>query len=209
MDQLLRFFNRLAKLSPGLRNHLKDVIEPHFYRKKKIIKDKGEKFEYIYYVEKGLIRAFTDNFAKDRSYRFRKEENFILYIDWDRIPSAPNEILEALEDSLVWGIPRDQVIHTIARFPEFNYHIGAIINHEFNTCRRQLKALSAPIPEDRFQYFFRRERHLLSRIPTKYLASYINVTEDMFELMKQNKESGKMDTSCSTISDLVTGRSWN
>src|ERR1700748_1612009 len=98
MDKLLAILQSISPLSPALLNHLLSIITVQEFKKGDIILEKGKVCNYIYFIQKGLIRSYHLLGQEEVSNWFMKEDDFcISVVSFTRRTPSP-DILVALED---------------------------------------------------------------------------------------------------------------
>ena len=117
---------------------------------------------------------------------FRKEGDFAFYFNNAHKPKCKADILEAVEDCIVWGISWEQLEIIYSKFCEFNFHMRIIFQYYTADLRDKIDTARMPLPSDRFNFICQHEHYLLSRVPSLYLASYIDVTEEMLDKLKKS-----------------------
>src|ERR1700730_9244339 len=122
MEQLLHFLNSLERLSPALESHLRSILMFKKYGRSEYLLRGGDVAKRIFFIEKGLVRSFYLERAKESSNWFMKEGDVCISIVsfLEQEPSADSLI--AMEDCETWGITHEQLEDTYARFPEFKHH---------------------------------------------------------------------------------------
>jgi CRP-like cAMP-binding protein len=101
--------------------------------------------------------------------------------------STSKEYIQALEETDLWYITYEELQDTYSKFPEFNL-IGRIITENYyvlseqrSACMRQQRA-----PE-RYRFLLENYPTLIQRVPSKYLASYLGITEVTLSIIKSKK----------------------
>lgn len=192
MENLIKLLHCIYPMSPELAAHLRSKIKLFRYRKGEMILREGAICNHIFYIEKGLVRSYYILNGKDVSNWFMKEGDIYISVlsFLRRIASTDNII--ALEDSEFWGITHTELEETYRLFPEFHNH-GRLITGEYY-CRSEERhqAILRQKPEDKYDRLMQTDPDLVQRISNKHLASFLNVGDRTFSLIrKAYKEKGK------------------
>jgi len=177
MESLLNYVEAIYPLSNSLKNHLKNSIQVKRVLKNELILKAGHTSRQIYFVEKGLLRAFYLKRDLEISSWFMKEGDFIISVTsfFKQIPS--NESIQALEDSVLYSLSYTKLQNVYRNFPEFNF-VGRVITEKYYALSEQrIAALKMMRGNERYDYLMENHRELLQRVPLKYIASYLGVAE--------------------------------
>jgi CRP/FNR family transcriptional regulator, anaerobic regulatory protein len=153
-------------------------------KKNEVILKAGEVSEKIYFIEKGLLRAYYLINGEEVSAWFKRENEFIVSIGSFYTGKPSYEYIEAIEDSEVWYISKSQMDEYCARSIEFALvallHTRPVLIEwdELLYCTRKQNSKA------RFDLFMKTKSDLLHRVPDKFLASYLGMTPETFSKVK-------------------------
>jgi len=146
-----------------------------FKKKEKLI-SLGEKEHYISFIEKGVARFTIPKAAKDITFGFCFENEFISAYDsfLTRTPSLYG--IEALTDMSLWRISYDDLQEIYAKTAVGNT-IGRLSTERlFLIKSKREQSLLNETATQRYLNLFTERPNLIKEIPLKYIASYIGVT---------------------------------
>jgi CRP-like cAMP-binding protein len=185
MTELLDFLGSLHPLSDQLTERLQLIVTEQEIARKKFLLKVGRICNNIYFVKKGIFRAYYNKTGKDISHGFMKEGRICVDLESYNKRSYSNMNIQALEDSIVQYIPSEQLKKAMEDYPLLN-QIGRILTEK---CLLQeigrMKGTWMLKAEDRFRWLMQHSPDLIKRVPGKYLASFIGMTEEMFSRLKQ------------------------
>lgn len=187
MKQIILFLQSIYPLSPKLVEHLSKVIKSRKLFKKDYILKAGHVSRCAYFISHGLLRAFYIKNDKDISSWFMKEGDFSLSIEsfYDQKPSYEN--IQALEDCTIFSIDYNELEYIYQQFPEFNY-IGRVLTIKYHKLwAQQLYSLRMQNANERYQWLLTNHPELLLRVPAKFIASYLDITEVTLSKIKGKK----------------------
>lgn len=177
MESLLNYVEAIYPLSDALKNHLKNSIQLKRVLKNEVILKAGHTSRQIYFVEKGLVRAFYMKKDLEISSWFMKEGDFVISVSSFFKQIASNESIQALEDSILYSLSYSELQNVYRNFPEFNF-IGRVITEKYYALSEdRTAALKMMRANERYDYLMENHGELLQRVPLKYIASYLGVTE--------------------------------
>lgn len=154
-----------AKSIQELKN-LSDAAKVKIYKKKELIYTEGNNPNYLYLLQKGKIKTFrAHEYGKELIITIQKEGDFFGYTALlDETPY--NESAEALEDSIVVLIPKEDFY--------------ALLNNNHGVMKRFVKLLSNEIQEKEVQL-----------LQMAYSSVKKRVAESLLKLQKQYQQNTK------------------
>lgn len=170
-----------AKSIQELKN-LSDAAKVKVYKKKELIYTEGNNPNYLYLLQKGKIKTFrAHEYGKELIITIQKEGDFFGYTALlDETPY--NESAEALEDSIVVLIPKEDFY--------------ALLNNNHGVMKRFVKLLSNEIQEKEVQL-----------LQMAYSSVKKRVAESLLKLQKQyqqnNKDSFSISISREDLANIV------
>jgi CRP/FNR family transcriptional regulator, anaerobic regulatory protein len=186
------FISSLGEILP-----VEDQTRKLFQQKLKIVKvpkgrvllSEGEVCDKLWYLQSGLVRGY--HFVADGQGNFRdvtdwfaSECHFFHAAD-SFVKQAPSrECIETLEPSVLIYITRADLYQLYANHPEACC-IGRIIAERLSLTHQELlrdmRTLSA---SEKLESFRTRSRELFNRVPQKYIASYLGISENYVSKLK-------------------------
>lgn len=187
METLLNFLEGIHPMSDGLKNHLFHILKTRQLNKKDFLLKAGHICRTIGFIESGLIRCFYKKGDTDISSWFMKEGDVIVSIESFFQQKKSYESIQALEDCILHYIDYDQLQQIYIQFPEFNF-IGRVVTEKYYALwAQQLYGLRMQTSQERYDWLFEMHPELLLRVPSKYLASYLGITEVTLSKIKSKK----------------------
>ncbi len=157
-----------------------EIVEPKFHRedltKNEIIVLKGQTENYLYFIEKGILRAWVDKEEKEITFDFHFENSiYSSYTSFlTRTPSEYN--VQAITNMVIWKIHYDE-LQTIYEQTSTGQIIGRkAAEMLFKEKSKREMALLSKSPEQLYLDLFSEQPDLIRQIPLKYIASYIGIT---------------------------------
>jgi CRP-like cAMP-binding protein len=180
MDKLLLFLHSIYPLSPELLEHLTRTIKTRDFKRKEYLLRAGHISRDIYFIEKGLVRSFYMLGDRDITAWFMKEGDVIVSVNSFFGQVVSSESIQALEDTTVHHISFDELEDTYRRFLSFNVHGRKVLTHYYLLSEQRAISMRSLKAKERYACLLKQQPQLLQRVPRKYLASYLGVTETTF-----------------------------
>lgn len=180
------YFTEKAGLSPQQLQELNPFYTENFYKKGAVLLKRGEVCQHIFFVEKGLLRAYTlDDSGKEHIIQFATENWFIS----DRSSVFFNEpsafYIEAVEDTQTVMLHRDftqKAAEISAVFQQYNERLLQIHIYQLQSRINLLLGASA---EERYLNFIQLYPDLLLRVPQWMIASYLGITPESLSRVRK------------------------
>jgi len=157
-------------------------------KRKELLLKEGDVARYQFFVLSGCLRTYTiDSAGKEHVLMFAPEDWWCsgdLFSYFSGQKSVNN--LEALEATSVLQISKDNLDILYQRAPKFERFFRILFQNAFVFHQNRINANLSQPAEGRYDLFARSYPGLESRIPQKYIASYIGVTPEFFSQMKAN-----------------------
>ena len=177
-------------MAPELELYLRENVKPVIVRKNDIIQKKGAFCDHIYFIERGLVRGFSNEGRSQRTVWFKKENEFIISLQ--KIINKPRKsitVIEALEDCVFWAFPADLIDYLTKHLIEFNHHLSIMMMNDMIKMEERYELTSL-----RYDYLRQESPDLFTRVPVRHLASFVGVSVKVFEHMEQNNIHLKMSS---------------
>ena len=178
-------FNKLKTLYKLGRNigledvkMLLDASEKKNYEPGDIVIKEGSFNKRIYFINRGLVRAYVINDKGDEvTTGLRKEHQLFLSPDVVLFREASRHSFECLEASQVFSLNHEVLDRLVSQNPKLEanrkYITRTIIKEAFN----RIDSFILRSPEERYLDFIDKNSDLMHRVPNKYIANVLGITE--------------------------------
>lgn len=185
IDQLIR---GLKQNFPGLSIAKLYELVPHVQfdtvsKKEHVIK-KDLYNGQLYFVAKGIFRAYYERDMTENTFWFR-EENTIFASHTSLLTHQPSKICyQAIEDSIVVTIPYKKLKALAKHDMVVAQSIISVMEGLILELISRIEEYNTMYAEERYEYYLKRYEAVAHRIPQQYAASYIGVTPASFSRLK-------------------------
>ncbi len=187
MEDLLKYMNSIFPLSPELVDFMKCKIDYKELFKKEFLLKQGRISNYMYFIDKGLLRCFYLKNTVEVSSWFMKEGDLCISVESFYRQQKSNENIQAVEDCHIYFLAYSDLQYMYRSFPEANF-IGRVLTENYYTLSEQrsysLRMQKAP---ERYHYLMENHSELIQRVPSKYLASYLGISEETLSRIRSKK----------------------
>jgi CRP/FNR family transcriptional regulator, anaerobic regulatory protein len=177
MNNFIEFLHYVSELSDETKRDLEHCIKTFEFPKNHILLKQGQVCNYLYFVDKGLLRLFYYQDGKDISDYFAVENNLIGGIDsfFSRKPS--DKIIETLEQSNLSAISFDDIEKLFAKYHDFE-RVGRLLSIDaFLSMQERLFAIQFHTAKQRYDNLFKSSPDILQRVPLGHVASFLGITQ--------------------------------
>ena len=186
MEDLLHYLNGIHPLSENLVAYLSINLKTRLLTKKEFLLKRGHISRDICFINKGLVRCFYHIDDKEICSWFMKEGDVIISVESFFSQTESYESIQALDDCILHYITYDELQFIYRTFPEFNF-VGRVVTERYYTLSEQrLYAMRMQRSNDRYAYLMKHHAELILRVPSKFLASYLGMTEVTLSNIKGN-----------------------
>lgn len=155
-----------------------------------MILKEGQVSKNIYFIKAGLIRGFKWKKSKEVTMWIMKEGDIIISPVSFLEQTPSEEAIIALEKCEVWGISYEELQNIYKEFRDFNLH-GRVITEKYYIRNAKWQSfLSRSTAKEKYLLLLQNDPELIKRVPSKYLASYINVTPETLSKIRSEISNG-------------------
>ncbi|WP_350286788.1 Crp/Fnr family transcriptional regulator [uncultured Croceitalea sp.] len=155
------------------------------FKKGEHILTKGEVCSQLYFLESGLLHFYIwkdgepkTKFFTIAPYMFTSQRSF-------NIQTPALENIQAIEDSTVWKVSFTDH-QNLLKLPVWN-SFGQKITQEVQFFTENiLEDVQNETAEKRYQLILKNRPELLQRVPLKFLASYLGITQQSLSRIRKN-----------------------
>lgn len=183
------FFNHLTKILGTTEqdiDQIKDLFHYKKVKKNQFLIRVGETNEYMYFVEKGLLRLYSiDRQGKEHITQFAPErwiiaERSCLFKDY-----KADYYLQAVEDTEVYCFKIDFFIRLGEKNESTLDKNNTLIMNHLLQMRDRINQLLSWTAEERYLAFIKLYPNILLRVPQWMVASYLGITPESLSRVRK------------------------
>jgi len=171
-EVILQKISIIHPLSRPLVDRLSQVTKQVTLSKKTMLLGQGKICDKVYFIEKGIARAFHHKDGQDITSWLMREGDWIISVHsfYRQRPSYEN--IELLEDSILTSLGYVELQSIYKDFPEFNFIGRVLTEYYYALSEERAFSLRLQSVKDRFESFMAAHPEVFNRVPLKYIASY-------------------------------------
>lgn len=186
--QIIDFFDRIYPTTLELQSEIMSSTKVVSYPKRALLADIGQIHKNIYFILAGAIRTYyLDRDHEDITswLLFEGDLAISVYSFYNQAPSF--EAMEALEDTRALVLSYDTLMQLYKKHLEFNF-IGRTLTESYYIKSEEkantLRMLSA---KERYEQLVSLYPTILRRVPLRYIASYLGITQSTLSRIRGQK----------------------
>jgi len=187
-EKLFTVLMTVYPLSDVLKKFLSQRVKLQNFKQGDTLLLPGEIANHIYFITKGLLRAYYTDDEGDEQTFWLMMENDMMASAFSFFTRRPGELtIEVIEDCELISIDYDTLQEVYKEFIEFNV-VGRVLTEKYYTLSdERAMILRMKKIEDRYWYMLDNHPEILSRVMQKYMASYLGTTAETLSRVKKKK----------------------
>ena len=165
---------------------LAEIVVCKKYRKGEIVLKGGEVCKAMLFIEKGLLRQFYYKYDKDLTEHIGYENGMIICIESYFKQEPTRLMVETLESSVVWEIPKNQVEELASKYNDIEQLYRKFIEHSLIESQVKADTLRFEPAHERYNKLLRLHPEILKRAPLVYIASLLQMTPETLSRVRSS-----------------------
>lgn len=182
---------RYCRLEPASIEALAKLLVPMKFHRGETILNEGEECTCMYYMERGMVRQYYYKNDKDVTEHFSFEGRIVMCIE-SLLRQVPSQlIIEALENTHLYAIPRMKLLQAIQTTPELGILYGKILEHALISSQHHADSQRFENAQERYERLLREKPEIVLRAPMIHVASFLQMTPETLSRVRANHEKSK------------------
>ncbi|MCU0470850.1 MAG: Crp/Fnr family transcriptional regulator [Arcicella sp.] len=189
LEMTTNFFNIINTILPlkdDIAKNINQIVHVGNIPKGTLLLVEGQVSDKLYFLCSGMARAFYYDNGEEITSWIVSNNDFI-YSAYSFIQQKPSyESIQILEDSIVLSIKLSDLENLYKKFPETSYIALKITERYMLLYDERVRSLRLSAIE-RYQRFQNQYPHIVSKVKTHYLASYLGMSRSCLHLLRSKK----------------------
>ena len=174
---LFHYFQNLTDISPGEFEKIQPMFVHCEAKRREFLLREGEICQANYFILKGSLRMFQINEMGQEMIRYFALENKFGTNLTSLIEGSPSiEFIQAVEPTAYFKISRENFFHLAETSPHVNKAYRNILENAYITSQKRIYKLQGMSALDRLKWLNQHYPGILTRIPSKMIASYLGIS---------------------------------
>ena len=157
---------------------LGSILVPMKFQKGDTILEEGKVCRALYFVEKGMVRQYYYKNKKDVTEHFSFEGRIVFCIESFLKQEPSRLIVEALENTILYAIPYDDLHDLMARNQEMEMLYRKILEHVAISSQEHADSQRFENAAERYDRLLREKPEIILRAPMVHIASFLQMTPE-------------------------------
>jgi len=174
-----------------MNKELKDDLAARITIKKVLKGDvlisEGKICNQLFFIKKGFLRGFHYHNGREITSWFGFENDFAssTYSFVSRKPGF--EIVEAIENSILYVISWDDLNNIYSEYPEFNYAGRLLTEKYYVDLMERTLSLQFQTARESYEQLIVNQPHILQRASLGHIASYLGISQETLSRIRAKK----------------------
>ena len=177
MVLLFQYFKKFNPLSKEAENAIAEICSIVSIKKNKDLQPIGHTCKTIYFIKKGVARIYYLKDGIDITEGFFFENSIIARVESLFTGKPSRKAIQILEDAEIIAINANQLFKLYDSFPEIERLFRKIFEAAYVDTVNRIEGIQFHTAEERYKALLSEASNVLMRVPLKYVASYLGITQ--------------------------------
>ncbi len=177
MEQLFQYFNKYNSLSQEAENAIAEICNIVTIKKNNDLQPIGHTCKTIYFINKGVARIYYLMDGIDITEGFFFENSIIARVESLFTGKPSRKAIQILDDAEIVAINADALFKLYDTYPQVERLFRKIFEAAYVDMVNRIEGIQFHPAEERYQALLSEAPNVLMRVPLKYVASYLGITQ--------------------------------
>ena len=200
--EIARIYCRLT--TAGI-DALAGILQPFKYAKGDVVLPEGETCRHMYFVDKGMVRQYYYKGGRDVTEHFSYEGRIVVCIESFLKQEPSRLIVEALENSRLYGMPYDALRELADENKEIALLYRKIIEHALISSQVYADSQRFESASERYLRLLNDKPEILLRAPMLHIASYLQMSPETLSRVRAAHMADEIEKDRNAGGSAATG----
>jgi CRP-like cAMP-binding protein len=187
MGPLFQYLKKFHSVSKEAEEALLKICSLISIPKNKDLQPIGHTCRTIYFITKGIGRIYYFKDGIDVTESFAFENNIIARIESLFIGKPSRKAIQILEDAEIIAINANALFKLYDTFPDIERLFRKIFEAAYVDTVNRIESIQFHTAEERYQTLLEQAPNVIKRVPLKYIASYLGITQQSLSRIRALK----------------------
>ena len=187
MISLFQYFSKFNPLSKEAEQAIAEISSIVSIKKNKDLQPIGHTCKTIYFIKKGVARIYYFKDGIDITESFFFENSIIARVESLFTGKPSRKAIQILEDAEITAINANLLFKLYDSFPEIERLFRKIFQAAYVDTINRIEGMQFHTAEERYSALLNEAPNILMRVPLKYVASYLGITQVSLSRIRGNR----------------------
>ena len=187
MNQLIEQLNNLGSISAESAAALLGTLQTLPLNKNEELQPAGATCKTIYFINKGLARVYYFHGGNDITDAFSYENRFLVRVESLITGKPSKKAIQMLEDSEVFALLSAELNTLTAKYPDLDNVFRRVFQNCYVDLVNRIESIQFHTADERYNALLNETPDLLKRVPLKYIASYLGITQTSLSRIRHKR----------------------
>lgn len=177
LEELITYFNHYNLLSEDAIHAIAEICKPVIIKKNKDLQSIGHTCRTIYFIKKGVARIYYFKEDIEITECFAFENSIIARVESLFTEKPSRKAIQMIEDSELIAIDSAKLFELYDSFPSIERLFRKIFEAAYVDTVNRVESIQFHSAEERYNFLLKESPNVLQRVPLKYIASYLGITQ--------------------------------
>lgn len=178
IKKLVESFGEMAQLSAEAESALLGIIEKRTVKKKELLLSEGKVCDQIYFVEKGIARAFYYKDGREITFWIAAENEFVGSLASFFSRTRSNKYVETLEDCTLWVFDYKKLEELYSSSKELERMGRLFTSYGITILEKKFDDFHSLSAKERYDLLTTKYPEILQRVSLGIVASYLGISQE-------------------------------
>ena len=185
-EPIIEYFSNIMSLDKDEIDALKSSFIERRIKRRQFILQEGDVCLFNTFVVEGCFRMyFADDNGKEHNIQFAVENWWIGDIGSFHLEAPSTLYIEAIENSLILQIKKQDQINLFTNHPKFNQIFRVLTENALVSYQKRVLQNISSTAEERYLDFLKRYPYFFNRISNVQIASFLGVTPEFLSTIRK------------------------
>lgn len=177
MEELITYFNHYNTLSENAILAITEICKPVIIKRNKDLQSIGHTCRTVYFIKKGVARIYYFKEDIEITECFAFENSIIARVESLFTEKPSRKAIQMIEDSALIAIDSTKLFALYDSFPSIERLFRKIFEAAYVNTVNRVESIQFYSAEERYNFLLKESPNVLQRVPLKYIASYLGITQ--------------------------------
>lgn len=189
IDYLIQLLNMIYPVSDALKTAFHRHVVTLEVGKDEILVKQGDICQYMYFIKKGAIMAYSMHNRKKVTTYISVENEFVSSITGLHGVGPTLETMEAVEPTILMAMHNDVMQELFQTHFDFNYMFRVMVEKYYRDAQERAHIIRIGNARERYAYFTKTKPGYIERLPAESVASFLDITPATLLRIKKEAEA--------------------